>query len=144
LVKVVIKPALATTAVLGLVFGLGYVLVPTQVSALFGVAIDLVSQHMARNFGSALLAIATIAWTARSATDPVTLRGISLGFCIYFALGAISILLFQRMGLASNFLWFAITFHILLALPFGYILIAKPDDSDGRLRADVEPIDSSQ
>jgi hypothetical protein len=128
-IAMVIKLALATTAVLGLVFGLGYVVAPVQISALFGVAVDPVSQHMARNFGSALLAIAAIAWTARNTTDSVALRGISLGFCIYFTLGAISILLFQGTGLANNLLWFPITFHVLLALFFGYSLVAKPDYS---------------
>jgi hypothetical protein len=120
-----IKLFLVITAVLGLVFGLGFALLPAQVLSTFGITADQALQHMARNFGSALLAIAAMSWVARNAADSVARRAIILALFIYFTLGSISILLFQLTGIPNNSAWFNLAFHIPLALVFGYFVFSK-------------------
>jgi hypothetical protein len=117
-----VKPFLVITAVLGLLFGLGFVLLPAPVLSTFGITADQALQHMARNFGSALLAIGAMSWAARNAADSVAKRAIILALFIYFTLGSISILLFQLTGIPNNSAWFNFAFHLPLALVFGYFV----------------------
>ncbi len=124
-----LKILFVITAVLGIVFGLGFFLIPTQVVSMFGVTPSEAHQHMTRNFGSALVAIGAMSWAAREATDSKARRAIILANFIYFTLGSISLLMFLPKGGANINGWFTLAFHLPLALGFGYYLFAKPASS---------------
>jgi hypothetical protein len=119
-----IKHVLIVTAVLGLLCGFGFVLFPGQLVAMFGTTADKAMQHMARNFGSAILALAVMSWAARNTADSVARRAIILALFIFFTLGSISIILFQLTGIPNNNGWFALVLLIPLAAAFGYFLFA--------------------
>jgi hypothetical protein len=117
--------ALIVSAILALVFGVLFYLVPTQAVASFGVIADQSMQHMTRNYGSALIGLAALAWFARDAPDSVARRAIFLGLFVYFTLGSISIALFQLTGIPNVGGWFPFAFHVPLAIAFGYFLFAN-------------------
>jgi hypothetical protein len=99
-----IKHVLMITAVVGLLCGLGFVLVPAQLVEMFGTTADKAMQHMARNFGSAILAL--------------------LALFVFFTLASISIILFQLTGIPNNNGWFALVLLVPLAAAFGYFMFA--------------------
>lgn len=119
-----LKHLLSITAVLGLLFGLGFVLVPGQVVTMFGTTADKAMQHMARNFGSAMLSLAVLSWAARNAPDSVARRAIILALFVYFTLGSISIVYFQLTGIPNINGWFVLVLHVALGGAFGYYLFA--------------------
>jgi drug/metabolite transporter (DMT)-like permease len=119
-----IKHVLLITAVLGLLFGLGFVLIPAQLVAMFGTTADKAMQHMARNFGSAMLAMAAMSWAARNTADSVARRAIILALFVFFTLCSISIILFQLTGIPNNNGWFALVLVVPLGAACGYFLFA--------------------
>jgi hypothetical protein len=124
------KPLLVIAAVLGLVLGLAFFLVPGRVVATFGTTADQAMQHMARNFGSAVLALGVMSWTARNAAASTARRAILLALLTYFSLGSISILLFQLTGIPNVLGWLGFAVHVPLALAFGYCLVAGRGSTD--------------
>ena len=121
-----LKTLFVITAVISIVFGVGFYLLPAQVVSTFGVTASEAHQHMTRNFGSALVAIGAMSWAAREATDSKARRAIILALFTYFTLGSISILLFQLTGIPNINGWGTFAFHVPLALAFGYYLFTKP------------------
>ena len=124
-----LKYLFVIAAVLGIVFGVGFYLLPAQIVSMFGVTSSEAHQHMTRNFGSALVAIGAMSWAAREATDSKARRAIILANFIYFTLGSIGIILFQLTGIPNINGWGTFAFHAPLALGFGYYLFAKPASS---------------
>jgi hypothetical protein len=125
-----LKPFLLTSAILGMILGLGFFFAPAAVISTFGVSANEAHQHTARNFGSAVIGLAVISWVARDARDSVARRGILLGLFVYFIFGSISIISFQLQGNANIYGWFIIVLHALLALGFGYHLLTNRSSID--------------
>ena len=71
-----VKPFLIITAALAFLFSVGFILMPAQIPAMHGITADEGMQHMAQNFGSALLAIAVVSWLARNTPDSKARRAI--------------------------------------------------------------------
>jgi hypothetical protein len=123
-----LKPFFTITGVLGCVMGLGFFIVPAQVMATFGVTAGEAHQHMARNFGSAIMALAVLAWVARSTGYSKAQNAILLALFTYFVLGSISILLFQWQGDVKAYGWIMFGLHLLFALIYGRFLFFHSTD----------------
>ncbi len=75
------------------IFGLGRLLVSTQVFALQGLTVDATGQLMARTKGAALIGYAVIFWFARSGAISPALRAILLGNVVYLILEIVLLVL---------------------------------------------------
>jgi len=120
-----LKTLLVITAVIGLMFGLGFALVPAQLLAGFGISTDATGLQMARDFGTALLGLAVMAWFARNAGDSIARRAITLGFCAYFTLAAISEIFWALTGIPNMNVWFIVAMFVILAVAFGYFYFTQ-------------------
>ena len=125
-----LKSFFVITAVLGLALGLGFFCTPELMMSTFGISAGEAHQHTARNFGSAVIALAVISWMARDATDSRARRAIILGLFTYFVFGSISIISFQLQGNANIYGWFIIVLHVILAFAFGYSLLVNRSSVD--------------
>ena len=125
-----LKSLFVISAILGVVLGLGFFFAPSIVMSTFGVTAGEAHQHTARNFGSAVIALAVISWIARDTKDSVARRAIVLGLFMYFMLGSISIISFQLQGNANINGWFIVALHLLLILGFGYHLLINRSSVD--------------
>jgi predicted neutral ceramidase superfamily lipid hydrolase len=125
-----LKSLLVITAVLGLLLGLGFFFIPAEVMSTFGVSASEAHQHTARNFGSALIALAVISWVSRDAVDSKARRAIILGLFTYFIFSSISIISFQLQGNANVYGWFIIVLQVLLVLAFGYYIFVNRSPVD--------------
>ena len=120
-----VKPFLIITAVIAFLFAVGFILVPAKIPAMHGITADEGMQHMAQNFGSALLAIAVVCWLARNTPDSKARRAIVWGVFIYWVFGSISTILFQLTGLPNNQNLITIAFHVPLAVIFGILALKQ-------------------
>ena len=119
---------LIVKAIISLVFGIGFVLVPAAVMPLYGVTLDPIGILMARFVGACLIGIGLICWFDRSA-DHDALQGITLALFIGDTVGFIVALLGQLSGLMNALGWVIVAIWLLLALGLGYFRFLKSSAS---------------
>ena len=123
---------MVVNALIAGVFGVGFIVVPGQVTSAYGPEITPQLEYVTRLFGAALLAFAVLTWTARNATDSDTRRAILLALFVGDGVGFIVSLMGQLSGVMNALGWTTVLIYLLLALGFGYFL-AQPK-ATGRAR----------
>lgn len=113
------KTLLTATGVIGVLFGLGFLALPSIVLAQYGVQTDATGLFVAQLFGAALLELGLIFFLARDVENPSTMRAIALGACIGELTGFWVALRIQRTGLTNAMGWSTVAIYGLLALGFG-------------------------
>ncbi len=114
-----VRTFLTIAAVIAFLFGLGFVIIPGGVAALYGVMLDPIGTYIAQLFGAALLALGVINWSARDARE---MDGVLLGNLVANATGFL-VTLFGQVGQAGgiNALgWATVVLYLLLAIGHGY------------------------
>jgi hypothetical protein len=81
---------------------------------------------MARLFGASFVLLGLLLWLARNTGEPSTQRAFALAVFVGDAIGCILALIVQLGGLANALGWTTVALYLILALGFGYFLIAKP------------------
>lgn len=111
-------------AIVALIFGLAFVLVPGQTTALYDVNLGEGGQFVARLFGAALLAFFVLSWMVRNASPSPERRAIVLAFVVGDAIGFVASLLAQLSGITNALGWSTVAIYLILALAFAYLLFA--------------------
>lgn len=109
-------------AVLGVLFGIGFLAVPDVVVGLYGGRLDETGALMARLYGKALISLGVISWLVRDAGDQLAGRAVATGAVVNFTAGSIlSAFAFVTgisnvlgLGNAAAFAVLAIAFVLLL------------------------------
>ena len=113
-------------ALVTLIFGVGFVLVPKAVMSLYGVTLDPAGAMMTQFVGATFLLLSIVLWLARNAPySEVTLRALVLAIVIGDTIGFIVALLAQLSGVLNALGWLNVALWLLLALGFGYIRFVK-------------------
>jgi uncharacterized protein YjeT (DUF2065 family) len=120
---------MAIAAVLALVFGLAYILIPAQLMSLYGVTLEATGQWLGRYFGSALIGIGVLTWLARNATQGEALRAIILGDFVTSATGLVVAILDRIYGPGNALVWSTVAIYLFLTLGFGYFQFMKSSAS---------------
>jgi hypothetical protein len=120
---------LAIAAVIGFIFGLGFILVPAQTLAMYGTTLDESGQWVARYLGSAFIGIAVVSWFARNAAQNGAMRAIILGFFVLNITGLIVAVLDALSGTGNALIWLNVVIFLFFALGFGYFQFIKPAES---------------
>lgn len=114
------------TAVVTLLFGLSFLLLPVQTMTLFGVDLDVSGHYIARFLGSAFLGIAVITWFARnSQPNNEALRAILMGSFILTLTGTVVSFFDALYGVGNSLVWSIFILYFLLAVGFGYFHFKK-------------------
>jgi hypothetical protein len=110
-------------AVVTLIFGLGFVLLPEQLLSLYGVnKLDPAPMLIARLFGAALLGYGALYWFARDAEASEARRAMLIGGFVTAAVGFVAFLLAQLGGALNGLGWVNVAIYLVLAVGFGYFL----------------------
>ena len=117
---------LLIAGLLGLVFGLGFLLVPRPMLTLYGVPTDPSVVLMARFFGAALVQLGLVLYLIREVGDLRTQRGVVIGSFIGSVAGLVVALTGQFWGLVNQFGWSTVAIYGLLTLGYGSIMFGKP------------------
>ena len=116
-------------AVVTLVFGLGFILMPAQVLSLYGVTLDPSGQFVGRYLGSSFLGIAVLAWLARNAPASETRRAIVSALFVTTVLGFVVALYDKFAGPGNALVWSTVVIYLLFAVGFGYFAFFKRGDT---------------
>lgn len=118
---------MATKAVIVVVFGIGFVLMPTTIMAFYGLTLSPGGAVMTQLFGASFILLGILLWFAKNASrSEVALRAIVLAITIGDAIGFIVALLAQLSGMMNALGWVTVALYLLLALGFGYFQFVKP------------------
>jgi fucose 4-O-acetylase-like acetyltransferase len=120
----------ANSVVAGL-FGLGFILVPGRVVALYTAEASVTIDYVAQLLGGALLSFAIVTWAARNAPDSEARRAILLGLFIGDVVGCVVALIAQLGGLVNAIGWSTVVIYLVLAIGFGYFRFGAGAEAAG-------------
>jgi hypothetical protein len=126
-----IKTFFAIIAVLALVHGVGFVLVPEQVAASYGMATSASTVLMARLFGAALLGLGLIFWFARDGSLE-SVRGVFIATIIGNTVGLIVVVMGTTAGTLNSMGWVAALIYLFGAAGSGYFVMARSPQLSSR------------
>lgn len=118
------------TAIIALVFGIVFVLIPTWTYSLYGIESTEMLNYMGQLFGAALIAIGLISWLSRNAADSDARNAIILSFFIGDGIGFIIALIGQLNNVVNNLGWLTVIIYFLLCLGFAYFQFSKPKTAE--------------
>jgi len=113
-------------AVVAAVFGIAFVLVPSQVMSLYGVEGSAALNYVGQLYGAALISFAVLTWSARNAAQSDARKAIVLALFVGEAVGFVLALIGQLANPVSPLGWSTVAIYLLLALGFGYFQFSKP------------------
>jgi len=115
------KLYLTIAAVLAILYGIGFVLIPAKMGELYGVQPEPHAILNVQYFGSALLAWGVILWFARD-LDWAAVRGVLIGSVVGDAVGGLLSVWGISQGLVNAFGWTSVVIYVLLLLGALYFL----------------------
>jgi len=124
-----LKTLMTINSIVAIVFGVTFVIVPTQAYSLYDITADEQLIYMGRLFGSALIGFALLTWLARNATDSDARRAIVLALFIADAIGFVVALIGQLSSVVNTVGWSTVAIYLLLAFGFGYFQFFKAASS---------------
>ena len=110
---------LTVKAVISLLFGIAFALLPAAVMSLYGVTLDLNGAFMARYLGAGLIGIGLVCWFGKNVANDGR-RGITLALFIGDTIGFVVALMMQLSGTVNALGWVNVLIWLLLALGNGY------------------------
>jgi hypothetical protein len=129
-----VKNLLIVSAIVLLVFGIGFLFAPIWTMDLFDITIGaggiLVTQLLAATF----LGFAVLNWVGRNYIAPNDVRSIILANIVADTVGFIASLLQKLDGVGNNWSWIPIALYLLFALGFGYSLLVRSTYEEPTMR----------
>jgi hypothetical protein len=116
---------LVIASILGLVFGLAFVLAPAKLMSFYGISLDAAGQWIGRFLGAQLVGIAIITWLARNAPEGSALSAVMTGNLIGATIALILAVLEGIAGIGNVLVWSTAVIYAFLAAGFGYFQFAK-------------------
>ncbi len=124
-----LKNLFTINAVIALLFGLTFVLIPATALGWYGITLlPAAGILLARLFGATLLSHAVITWLARPLGASEARSAIVLGLLVTDACAFVVSLLAQLDGVANNLGWSTVAIYLLLGLGYGYFQFVNSGD----------------
>jgi hypothetical protein len=112
-------------AVLSFAFGVGFVLVPDQVLANYGIEHSPALALLGRFFGGALLTLGVILWLARDFHDEAALRAVLIGGLVGDVINLVVAAMGTLSGTQNALGWSTVLIYLFGAVGSGYYLMAR-------------------
>ena len=107
------------------VFGLAFLIGPSQLVALYGVKLTPATEVIGRIAGSVILGFAIVFWGARNGNAAEALKAVMMGGLIANALDALILLHATATGLLNGLGWLQVLINGALAVGFWYFSFGK-------------------
>jgi hypothetical protein len=121
-----LKTLMIITSIVGLLFGLAFILLPAWTEASYGVNLDIGGQYIARLLGSVYLGYAALFWLSRNSPNSGTRRAIVISAFITMVLGLVLTIYDRVVGIENALAWSSFAIYLLLSIGYGYFLFFKP------------------
>lgn len=119
-----LRPLLTVTAVVMMLFGSGFILVPEQVFSLYGVSLDASGAMLAHVAGAAVLSLGLLAWLTRQAEKAAARTALVALLCFFLLKTTVTVL--AQLGGVFNMLgWSIVALDALLLLGYAAALLAR-------------------
>jgi len=117
---------MAAKAIVEVVFGIGFVLMPGTVASIFGMTLDPGGALMAQLFGTAFIFGSMVLWLARNepASD-AAMRGIILAVVVTNAIGFLVTLMATLGGVWNMLGWLPVALYLVFGLGFAYFQFGR-------------------
>src|SRR6202171_6571750 len=112
-------------AALSFVFGVGFVLAPDQVLAIYGIEHSPALALLGRLFGGALLTLGVILWLARDFRDEAAVRTVLIGGLVGDVVNFVVAIIGTLAGTTNAVGWSTVLIYFLGAGGSGYFLMAR-------------------
>lgn len=116
------------TAVVALVFGLGFLILPDQLLQLYGIELSEAGLYIGRLIGTVFIGVGIITWQARYSNDSSARRAIVTGLFIDFLLGLVVSIMMMFSGLVNALGWSTVIIYLFFTLGYGYFQFIKRED----------------
>jgi len=116
------------SAVVGLVFGLGFLIFPDQLLQLYGVELSEAGLYVGRLMGAVFIGVGVITWQARYSNDSLARRAIVAGLFIDFLLGLVVSVMMMFSGLVIALGWSTVIIYLFFTLGYGYFQFIKREE----------------
>jgi len=117
---------MAVKAVLVVIFGIGFILIPSTLMSFYGTELNAGGVLMTQLLGASFILLGILLWMAKNAPgSEVALRAIVLAVFVGDTIGFIVALLAQLAGATNALGWSTVVIYLLLALGFGYFQFSK-------------------
>ena len=125
-----LKVLFIITAIVAIVFGVVFVIIPAQLYSLYGIESGAGLNYMGQLFGAALIAIGLVSWQSRNAADSDARKAIIFSFFIADGIGFVVALIGQLNEVLGSLGWLTVAIYLLLTIGFGYFQFFKPSSSE--------------
>lgn len=120
-----LKIFLTIVAVIFVVLGIGFLVMPVQITAMHGITLNAGSALLTRVLGSSLLGFGLIYWWSRNSAPSAALTGVLWASVVYNAIDALVSLQGMLAGTANALGWSFVVLHTLLTIGFVYFAFGK-------------------
>ncbi|HJR15893.1 MAG TPA: hypothetical protein VJ808_03485 [Gemmatimonadales bacterium] len=120
-----LRSLLLLAGVIALGFGLGFLLAPRPMLALYGVPADPAIVLVSRFFGAALVQLGLVLYLIRDVGDLRTQRGVVIGSFLGSVAGLVVALTGQFWGVVNQFGWSTVAIYGLLTLGYGSFVFGR-------------------
>jgi hypothetical protein len=121
-----IKTYFTVISIIGMVFGVGFLLAPEQLGLFYGMKESPDMAFSQRLFGGSLLAWALVGWFARDFSDVLALRGVLMASIVGHVAGVVVAVSGTLSGFMSAVGWLAVFAYLFGAVGAVYFLMTGP------------------
>jgi hypothetical protein len=116
---------LMAATIVAAVFGLAFLVAPSQLVALYGVTLTPATEVIGRIAGSVILGFAIVFWGARDGNGAETFKAVMMAGLIANGLDALILLHATATGLLNGLGWLQVLINGALAVGFWYFAYGK-------------------
>ncbi|MCU0522825.1 MAG: hypothetical protein MUF84_19315 [Anaerolineae bacterium] len=121
-----LKIWMAAKAIVEVVFGVGFVVMPKTVASLFGMSVDEPAMLMAQLFGSAFIFGSIVLWFCQNLDrDDVAMKAIIKAVVVSNAIGFVVTLMASLSGVWNALGWLPVALYLVFGLAFAAIWFGK-------------------
>ena len=125
------KILMIVNAIITIVFGVLFVLIPGQLASWYGILADEPMKYVGELFGAALIGFAVFTWAARNAGDSEARKSIVLALFITDTIGFIIAIIAQLGNVVNQLGWLTVILYLVLAIWWGVFQFSKPASKTG-------------
>jgi hypothetical protein len=116
---------LTLATIVAVIFGLAFLFVPAQLTALYGVNLTPATEVLGRITGSTILAFAIVYWGARNGPGVQAWKAAMVAALVTNGLDCLIMLHATGIGLVNSYGWAQAAINGLLTLGFAYFVFGK-------------------